>query len=58
MQTFIDFLIGVVAALLTAILAQLGLDLDQRPAESREIHRTVDCAEGPPATVSTANQEC
>jgi hypothetical protein len=58
MQTFIDVLVGLMAALVAAILAQLGLDADQRSSESREVHRTVDCPSGPSAAVSTTNRDC
>jgi hypothetical protein len=58
MQTFIDILVSLFAALVATILAQLGLNVDQRASESREVHRTVDCPSGPSATVSTANRDC
>ena len=52
MQAIFDFLIGILAALAATALGHLGVDLERRPAEPQEIHRTADC--GP--TAQTAAQ--
>lgn len=58
MQAFIDFCIGLIAALAAAALAHLGMDLEPRQSDQREIRRTSDCPEDPSAMISTANRDC
>lgn len=58
MQAFIEFLVGLMAVLLTAVLGQLGLDAETQRHEPREIHRTTDCPESGSAVISTANRDC
>ena len=58
MQSFIEFLIGLMAILITAILSQLGMDPEPRRESPREIHRTSDCSEPAVLSISTANQDC
>lgn len=57
MQTVIEFIAGLVALLAAAALAQLGVDLERRTPEPREVHRISDCPEPaaqPPAVAATA----
>ena len=56
MQAIFEFLVGIVAALAAAALAHLGVDLERRPAEPQEIHRTVDCP--PPARSAVSTEDC
>ncbi|WP_296819736.1 hypothetical protein [Brevundimonas sp.] len=60
MQALIEFIAAVVALLATAALSNLGVDLEPRPTETREIHRVRDCPEPvtPVETASRANQDC
>lgn len=58
MQAFIEFVAGLIAVLAAAALAHLGVDLEPRQSEPREIHRTNDCGDEPRAMISTSNQDC
>lgn len=58
MQAFFEFLAGVFAVLVAAALAQLGVDLEPRQSEPREIHRTNDCGEPANTFIATANRDC
>ena len=61
MQAFIEFIAGLVALFATAALANLGVDLERRAPEPREIHRVSDdCPDRPtPAEAALrANQVC
>ena len=58
MQAFIDFLIGLIAIVLTAVLAQIGLDAEPQRREPREIHRTTGCPEPASGMMSTENRDC
>ena len=58
MQTFIEFVVSLMAVLFAAILAQAGVDTEPRHHESREIHRTTDCSDQPDVALSTTNQDC
>lgn len=58
MQAFIEFVTGLIAVLLAAVLAQLGLDAEPQRHEPREIHRTTDCPESGSTMISTANRDC
>lgn len=61
MQSFIDFLTGLVILLAAAALAQFGIDLNGSAGEAREIHRTADddCADAPASRFSASDrQDC
>lgn len=58
MQAFLEFVAGLIAVLAAAALAHLGVDLEPRRGEPREIHRTNDCPDEPRAMISTSNQDC
>ena len=58
MQAFFEFLAGLIAVLAAAALAHLGIDLEPRRAEPREIHRTNDCPDDRRAIITPANQDC
>lgn len=48
MQTLIEFIIGLVAAIAATALAQFGVDVNAPRQAEREVRRVVDCPE--PAT--------
>jgi len=51
MQTLIEIIVGLVAAIAATALAQFGVDVNgARPAD-REVRRVADCPE-PPATIT------
>lgn len=58
MQAFLEFVAGLIAVLAAAALAHLGVDLEPRRGEPREIHRTNDCPDAPSAVITAANQDC
>lgn len=58
MQSFIEFIVSLLAMLFAAVLAQIGLEAEPRHHESREIHRTTDCPDQRDVAISTANQDC
>lgn len=58
MQAFLEFLGNLVAVLAAAALAHLGIDLEPRQTDQREIRRTSDCSEDAPSVISTANRDC
>ena len=58
MQAFIEFVAGLIAVQAAAALAHLGVDLEPRRGEQREIHRANDCADEPQAMISASNQDC
>jgi hypothetical protein len=58
MQAFFEFVAGLITVLAAAALAHLGIDLEPRQGEEREIHRTNDCADEPHAMISASNQDC
>ena len=58
MQAFFEFVAGLIVALAAAALAHLGVDLEPRRGEQREIHRTNDCGDEPRAMISASNQDC
>ena len=48
MQTLIEFIIGLVAAIAATALAQFGVDVNSPRQTEREVRRIADCPE--PAT--------
>lgn len=48
MQTLIEFIIGLVAAIAATALAQFGVDVNAPRKSEREVRRIADCPE--PAT--------
>jgi hypothetical protein len=60
MQTLIEFIIGLVAAIAAAALAQFGVDVNAPRTAEREIRRISDCPEPPTAavTVQTPSRNC
>lgn len=59
LQTVIDFIVGLVAAIAATALAQFGIDVNAPRQNDREIHRLADCSEPAPApTVKTSSQSC
>ena len=58
MQAFFEYVAGLIAVLVEAALAHLGVDAEPRRGEPREIHRTNDCADAPRAMISASNQDC
>ncbi|MFT4955277.1 MAG: hypothetical protein ACI8U3_001665 [Brevundimonas sp.] len=45
MQTLIEFIIGLVAAIAATALAQFGVDVNAPRQTEREVRRIVDCPE-------------
>ncbi|MEH6664198.1 MAG: hypothetical protein V7678_05055 [Brevundimonas sp.] len=61
MQTLIEFIIGLVAAIAAAALAQFGVDVNAPRSAEREIRRVSDCPETAGAvtvTVQTPSRNC
>lgn len=60
MQAFIEFIASLIAVLATAALSHLGVDVERRPPEPREIQRVQDCPDAPSPTQSAirAAQDC
>lgn len=57
MQALIELIIGFIAMLAAAILAQFGVELDARDRTQREIHRVSDNCGGDPAARMIAATE-
>ncbi|MFN3537046.1 MAG: hypothetical protein ACK4Y4_06325 [Brevundimonas sp.] len=59
MQTLIEFIIGLVAAIAATALAQFGVDVNASGAAEREIRRVSDCPEPvAPVTLKTPARNC
>lgn len=58
MQAFFEFLAGLIAALVATALSHLGVDVETRRDDVREIHRTTDCDDGARAMISATNRDC
>ena len=63
MQVLVELIAGFIAMLAAVALAQFGVDLSPSRAPDREVHRVVDCGEGPSAggqamTVEVEQQTC
>lgn len=60
MQAFIEFIAGLIAVLATAALSHLGVDVERRAPEPREIQRVQDCPEtsSPAQSAIRAAQDC
>lgn len=58
MQALFEFIAGMIAVLAATALAHLGVELEPRRGEPREIHRTNDCADSPRAAIADSNQDC
>ena len=59
MQTLIEFIIGLVAAIAATALAQFGVDVNAPRSAEREIRRVADCPEPVASvTVETPVRRC
>ncbi|WP_421729492.1 hypothetical protein [Brevundimonas sp.] len=60
MNFLIDLISGFVALLAAAALSQFGVDLTPPAKGEREVHRTADCRDAPPAAAmgQTAKRDC
>lgn len=57
MQALIELIIGFIAMLAAAVLAQFGVELDARDRGQREIHRVSDnCGDDPAARIIAATE--
>lgn len=51
MQALIEMIIGFIAFLAAAALAQFGVESRAEPTSSQEVHRVIDCDKQPPSAV-------
>jgi len=59
MQTLIEFIIGLVAAIAATALAQFGVDVNAPRQTEREVRRIADCPESTPSVaVKAPAQNC
>ena len=54
MQTLIEFIIGLVAAIAATALAQFGVDVNNPRQTEREVRRIADCPEPKPSVAVKA----
>lgn len=53
MQTVIDFIVGLMAAIAAIALAQFGVDVNTPRHNDHEIHRMADCGDASGAVAKT-----
>lgn len=61
MQALIDMIIGFIAMLAAAALAQFGVESRPEPAQRQDVQRVTDCENGAAKTVlvsTTAKRDC
>lgn len=61
MQALIEMIIGFIAMLAAAALAQFGVESRAEPTSRPEVHRVTDCDKQPPSAVlvgTTAKRDC
>ena len=61
MQALIEMIIGFIAMMAAAALAQFGVESRAEPTTPQEVHRVTDCDRQPASTVlvsATAQRDC